>query len=170
MDLRRGAYRVASRAAGVECVQNVFAHRKRQHLLISEFECTNKGKAAATITIQEGQCNPLSVIDDWIYATLCPTAPNGSKHGYHRTSQQQPSGSAVGAVSCSLSAMAASELPGDIPAGTLGECHTVVPRAGLEHRLAAGETILVSLISARYSNMDDGKDANSSSPAHHHLP
>ena len=50
MDFRRAAYRVASKAGDVECVQSIYAHRSRPHLLISEFVCENKGAADATVT------------------------------------------------------------------------------------------------------------------------
>ena len=92
MDFRRAAYRVASKAGDVECVQSIYAHRSRPHLLISEFECENKGAADATVTVDQGRCNPLSLVDDYIYETLCPRT-NGSQHGYVR--EARPSGMAV---------------------------------------------------------------------------
>jgi hypothetical protein len=99
MDFRRGAFRVASRAGGVECVQTIYAHRGQPHLLISEFRCDNsKGTAAATATIDQGRCNPLSLVDDYIYETLCPQR-NASQHGYVRGTE--PSG--LPGVTCTLS-------------------------------------------------------------------
>ena len=92
MDFRRAAYRVASKAGDVECVQSIYAHRSRPHLLISEFECENKGAADVTVTVDQGRCNPLSLVDDYIYETLCPRT-NGSQHGYVR--EARPSGMAV---------------------------------------------------------------------------
>jgi len=151
MDFRRAAYRVASKAGDVECVQSIYAHRSRPHLLISEFECENKGAADATVTVDQGRCNPLSLVDDYIYETLCPRT-NGSQHGYVR--EARPSGMA--GVACSLSTMAGAETP-SVAVPTLGECHTEVPKGGLPLAVAAGQTARLSLISARYSNMDDGR-------------
>lgn len=39
---------------------------------------------------------------------------------------------------------------------TLGECHTAVPSGGITLTITAGHTGRVSLISARYGNMDEG--------------
>lgn len=151
MDFQRAAYRVASKAGKVECVQNTFAHRSKQNLLVSEFVCKNNGDAAQTITIQQGRCNPLDLVDDYIYDTLCPRR-NASRHGYVR--QDRPSGMA--GVTCTLSIMGAAETPG-IAVPTLGECHSEVPEGGLSTTVGGGETVLTSLISARFSNMDHGR-------------
>ena len=72
MDFRRGAYRVAAKAADVECVQNLFAHRSQPHLLVSEFVCENKGSVAETVTIEQGRCNPLSLVPNPVNAYVAP--------------------------------------------------------------------------------------------------
>eukprot|EP01046_Picozoa_sp_COSAG06_P015202 COSAG06_NODE_966_length_11290_cov_4.010097_10_plen_364_part_00 len=72
MDFRNGAYRVASQAGDVNCVQTIYAHRAQPHLLISEFRCENNGETETTVTIDEGRCNPLKPVDLYIYETLCP--------------------------------------------------------------------------------------------------
>ena len=52
--------------------------------------------------------------------------------------------------------MAGAETP-TVAVPKLGECHTEVPKGGLPLAVAAGQTARLSLISARYSNMDDGR-------------
>jgi hypothetical protein len=58
-------------------------------------------------------------------------------------------------VSCSYATMGAGETP-DTPNPEVGECHTTVPDAGLTFSVRAGQTERLSLISARFSNMDAG--------------
>jgi hypothetical protein len=154
MDFRRAAYKVASRAEGVECVQTIYAHRSKPHLLIADFDCTNHGIKAATVTIDQGRCNPSNTVDDYIYSsTLCPQT--GARNGYDRQRKAGLSG-----VICSLSTATHSETP-TVAVPVLGECHTEVPAGGVAVSVAAGETRIVTLISARYSNMDDGPRGNS---------
>ena len=45
---------------------------------------------------------------------------------------------------------------------TLGECHTFVPTTGITITVPAGGQDTLSLISARFSNMDQGRYGNSS--------
>ena len=104
--------------------------------------------------IDAGHCKPLSVLDDYLYETLCPR-PNSSAHGYRR--QDQGKTRTMRGVSCSLSTMNGRETP-DSPIPTLGECHTHVPAGGLTLRVpAGGAAARLALISARYSNMDGGR-------------
>ena len=69
MDFSRGAYRVASRAGSTECVQSIYAHRGKPHLIVSEFECVNKGGTASRIMFDQGRCNPNNKRDAYIYDT-----------------------------------------------------------------------------------------------------
>jgi hypothetical protein len=105
--------------------------------------------AAANVVVQEGRCNPLSLVDDYIYSTLCP-APTAKKHGYVRAPSPSPPD-----ASCSVSTMSHGETAQTLP-GKLGECHTVVPKQGLVLLAKAGTTTSLSLVSTRFSNMDDG--------------
>jgi hypothetical protein len=154
-DLARGAYRVASAAKAVHCVQTTFAHRSRPHLIISEFECTNEGESVERVIVDAGRCEPTNVDKMYIYKTLCPTS-TVSNHGYSR--QSRPSD--LAGVSCSISTASRGETPGS-PIPLLGECHTNVPAGGLVFSVASHSTQSISLISARYSNMDDGRLGNS---------
>eukprot|EP01052_Picozoa_sp_SAG31_P048497 SAG31_NODE_10174_length_1175_cov_1.132900_1_plen_344_part_00 len=160
MDFRRSAYRVASKAADVECVQNLFAHRSKPHLLVSEFACKNTGSMEQTVTIEQGRCNPLSLLDDYIYDTLCPRT-NASDNHYGYIRETQPSG--LPGVTCTLSTMDGRETPW-VALPTLGECHSEVPAGGVSATIAAGDSLLLSLISARFSNMDDGRHGATTDP------
>jgi len=82
MDLTQAAHRVAARSAdmSVECIQTTYAHREAQHLLISEFECTNSGETAQDVIIEQGRCNRLDRVDAYIYDALCPKT-NATKDG-----------------------------------------------------------------------------------------
>jgi len=68
--------RIASHPAAGTCRSNVFrpsnAHRDLQHLLVSEFECSNSGATAQEVIIEQGRCNPLDRVDRYVYDTeLC---------------------------------------------------------------------------------------------------
>ena len=45
LDLRRAAYILQYSHAKVQCQQRTYAHRSLKHLVVTEFHCTNQGKA-----------------------------------------------------------------------------------------------------------------------------
>lgn len=169
LDLRRAAYEVATpmpseahaREKGVgersHCVQRTYAHRSLQHLLITEFVCENHDASKPlSVVLKQRHC-PDGIAQSAFtpYAPLCPKTDasknHGSEMGYVRV--DVPSG--MPGVACSRSTMAANESP-SLPPAVVGECHSDVPRSGLQVAVPPGQARLFSLISARYSNMDNG--------------
>ena len=166
LDLKRSVYEVATSP----CVQRTYAHRAQQHLLLTEFTCTNEKSTALEVTIkQRGWCpeaNQKDLSAYSVYDVICPktnasNGGHGSQMGYLRVDEP----SHLDGVTCSRSTMGGSETP-ETPAAVVGECHTTVPKEGLkftvEEKTARGgpSSKVFTLISARYSNMDAGLTAS----------
>ena len=84
---------------------------------------------------------------------------NATLHGYSRESKA----SQLAGVSCSLSTVSTRETP-EMALPTVGECHTEVPEGGIKLSLPAKGELTFALISARYSNMDEGRFGTSADP------
>ncbi|CAE8603635.1 unnamed protein product [Polarella glacialis] len=155
MDLRRGAYYVAStlRDGEAYCVQRTYAHRSRQHILATEFECHNSGDAALKVIVRQMDCTPEFPTVSLAAGGLCPLKVAG---GMART--QVASG--LPGFICSLTRMLAAETP-SLPKAVVAECHTEVPDQGLVFSVPAGGQKTFTLLSARYSSMDSDHDGSS---------
>lgn len=145
----RRAYRATDGGGGF-CSQLTYAHRALHHLLVTEFECTsplthNKSNTTLSVLIKQAKCG-----DSWIYESLCPKI-NATAH-YSRA-EVPVSGNLV----CTRSTMAFSETA-STPVPVLGECHTKVPESGMRFEVPAGATKTITLVSARFSNVDGGVD------------
>jgi hypothetical protein len=173
LDLRRGAYEVVtpsprsggggrSNATRSHCIGRTYAHRSLQHLLITEFQCMNHDPhQPLSVTLKQREC-PEGIAQSAFtpFAPLCPktnaSLSHGSEMGYVRVAVP----SALPGVSCSRSTMGANEHP-SLPPAVVAECHTSVPRTGLQKLIPAAEMRTFSLISTRFSNMDLGVTVHS---------
>ena len=181
LDLQRGVYEVVTPHSPLptlggnrsHCVQRTFAHYSLPHVLVTEFSCMNRATAALSITIKQRRC-PDSINQSVFtpMATLCPklnastfthghtVVTRGTEMGYRRA--DEPSG--MEGVTCTRSTMHVNESP-DLAPAVVGECHSEVPAEGLTYTVPATQTLLVSLVSARFTSMDAGVSIGSDGKA-----
>ena len=142
----------------VFCDQTTYAHRGQEHLVVAEFVCTNRGADRTEVRVGQAFCDTDSAANLLLYGNLCPRTDASSPVGFARVDYGPP-GAAGGAPTCSISTMNSRETP-DTTLPVLGECHTFVPEEGLLLSVGPGKTATLALVSARYSNMDDGRHGN----------
>lgn len=142
-DLRASAYLLRSRSAdgAVVCSQRIYAHRSLKHLLLSEFECTNQGAAAAEVELEEPGPSNIFGAD----GEVLKGAPRDE-------AEATPVPSGIEGVGCSRLSVKVGETPTSAKA-VVGECHSLCD--GRRFAVPPRGRRLASCLSARHSSVDD---------------